>query len=40
MGENIEIGGDKGSDYWAALRWLSKNQNKHELMSLPIANPT
>ena len=28
MGDDIETGKSTGSDYWAALRQLSKNQNK------------
>ena len=28
MGDDIEIGRSIGSHYWAALRWLSENQNK------------
>ena len=28
MGDDIETGRSTGSDYWAALRWLSENQNK------------
>ena len=28
MGEDIKTGSSTGSDYWAALRWLSENQNK------------
>ena len=28
MGDDIETGRSMGSDYWAALRWLSENQNK------------
>ena len=37
MGDDIETGRSAGSDYWAALRWLSENQNKP--MSSPINNP-
>ena len=28
MGDDIETGRSKGSDYWATLRWLSENQKK------------
>ena len=28
MGDDIETGRSTGSDYWAALGWLSENQNK------------
>ena len=28
MGDDIENDRNKGSDYWAAQRWLSENQNK------------
>ena len=28
MGDDIKTGRSKGSDYWAALSWLSENQNK------------
>ena len=27
MGDDIETGRSTGSDYWAALCWLSENQN-------------
>ena len=30
MGDDIETGRSKGSDYWAAPRWLIKNQNKQQ----------
>ena len=46
MGDDIETGRSTGSDYWAALRWLSENQNKGtyvdnrpEPMSSSINNP-
>ena len=46
MVNEIEIGRSTGSDYRAALRWLSNNQNKRpyvddrpEPMSSPINNP-
>ena len=42
MGDDIETGRTTGSDYWAALGWLSENQkNGHrrpEPMSSPINN--
>ena len=42
MGDDIEAGKSTGSDYWAALCWLSKNQtaidNRPEPMSSPINN--
>jgi len=28
MGDDIKTGRSSGSDYWTALLWLSKNQNK------------
>ena len=28
LGDDIEIGRSTGSDYWAAVSWLRKNQNK------------
>ena len=28
MGDDIKTSRSRGSDYWAALRWLSENQNK------------
>ena len=28
MGDDIETSWSTGSDYWAAIHWLSKNQNK------------
>ena len=31
MGDDIETSRSMGSDYWAALRWLSKNQSKRNL---------
>ena len=43
MGDDIETGRSTDSDYWAALRRWSKNQNnidnKPEPMSSPINNP-
>ena len=44
MGDDIETGRSSGSDYWAALRWLSENKNKRqdnrpEPISSPINNP-
>ena len=48
MGDDIQTGRSTGSDYWAALCWLSENQNKSkqtaiddrpEPMSTTINNP-
>ena len=45
MGDDIETGRTTGSDYWAALCWLSKKSkqtaidDRPERMSSPINNP-
>ena len=44
MGDDIETVRSTASDYWAALCWLSENQNKQiddrpEPMSSPINDP-
>ena len=35
MGDDIDTGWSTGTDYWAALRWLSENQNKRPLTTDP-----
>ena len=35
MGDDIETGRSTGSDYLAALRWLSENQSKWPYMKDP-----
>ena len=44
MGDDNKTSRSTGSNYWAALRWLSGNQNKQpdnrpETVSWPINNP-
>ena len=45
MGDDIKTGRSTGSDYWAALRWLTQKlkqtaiDDRHKPMLSPINNP-
>ena len=39
MGDDIEASRSTGSDYWAALLWLSKNQKQMTIDDKPKPKP-